>query len=82
MASILDLYKGQSKDLGTDKIGPGNDETPYSIGIDEKGTKAFDEKSVAALETKLGVTRYAVGSLPKASGSDKDNYSQVTDVNK
>jgi hypothetical protein len=82
MASILDLYKGQSKILGTDKIGPGNDETPYSIGIDEKGTKAFDEKAVATLENKLGVTRYAVGNLPKAAGSDKDNYSQITDVNK
>jgi hypothetical protein len=80
MASILDLYKGQSKDLGTDKIGPGKDETPYSIGIDETGTKAYDEKSVAALEAKAPYTRYGIGDLPKAASDSNQEYGKRTDV--
>jgi len=81
MASILDLYKGQSKDLGTDKIGPGKDETPYSIGIDETGTKAYDEKVVTALEAKAPYTRYGGGNLPKAASDAKQEYTQRTNVN-
>jgi len=81
MASILDLYKGQSKDLGTDKIDGKMDKTPYSIGIDEKGTKSFDEKAVAALEAKAPYTRYGGGNLPKAASDAKQEYTQRTDVN-
>ena len=81
MASIIDLYKGQSKDLGTDKIGPGKDGTPYSIGTDGTGTMSYDEKAVAALEAKAPYTRYGVGDLPKAASDSKQEYSKRTNVN-
>ena len=81
MASILDLYKGQSKDLGTDKIGPGKDATPYSIGTDGTAKMDFDEKAVAALEAKAPYTRYGGGNLPKAASDAKQEYTQRTDVN-
>ena len=81
MASILDLYKGQSKDLGTDKIGPGKDATPYSIGTDGTGTKDFDEKAVTTLEAKAPYTRYGGGDLPKAASDPKQEYSKRTNVN-
>lgn len=85
MASILEIYKENSKDTTfTGNIKTPSDLTPYSIGAGNGGsadTRLADEPAIKALETKLMVNRYGGGTLAGGANDSKQQYSQRINPN-